>query len=492
MHYGGAFTASFSEGRLELGNHLDCVKGDVNGSESTAQVRELHKFGGSSLADTKCFKRVANIIRDYCGPADLFVVSAAGKTTNRLIEFVDLCGHEPKIARKKLESLFEYQLGLVNDLLKASEQRRVAAVLRTEFTWIRMHSEECVKEGPVRNRILGHGEVWSARLLASLLSQMKMPANWVDARRLLRAEAGPQPVIQDSISRPKVQSKLAGMSGTRVVITGYMASNGLGDTVLLGRNGSDYSATMIGILAGVQQITIWSDVAGVYSADPRKIESADLLPSISLREANELANLGASVLHRRSLQPVIEHQVTVALRSSYEPESKSTTLHRDIEEYGPKVVTTLDKVVLLDVELSGTDEADAYLDEATQRLALSELQPLAGESSAISNRLSFVFPSVLADAAYVAIREMGLSVNRSTDDLGLVAVVGAGSGVSSTTYEAFMGTISSETGHPPILVTQTDLSLFAVVRSECVLRLAERLHDELTVGCATSDVCHVV
>ncbi|TOL44336.1 hypothetical protein CGH97_24400, partial [Vibrio parahaemolyticus] len=90
----------------------------------------------------------------------------------------------------------------------------------------------------------------------------------------------------------------------RIVVTGFISRNQQGETVLLGRNGSDYSATQVGALADVDKVTIWSDVAGVYSADPRKVKDACLLPLLRLDEASELARLAAPVLHTRTLQPV--------------------------------------------------------------------------------------------------------------------------------------------------------------------------------------------
>jgi aspartokinase/homoserine dehydrogenase 2 len=96
----------------------------------------------------------------------------------------------------------------------------------------------------------------------------------------------------------------------------------------LGRNGSDYSATQIGALAGVSRVTIWSDVAGVYSADPRKVKDACLLPLLRLDEASELARLAAPVLHARTLQPVSASDIDLQLRCSYNPEQGSTRIER--------------------------------------------------------------------------------------------------------------------------------------------------------------------
>ena len=183
--------------------------------------------------------------------------------------------------------------------------------------------------------MLGHGEVWSSRLLAALLNQLKLPAVAQDARAFLRAESGTQPEVDRARSYPLIKEVLAQHAHHRVIITGFMAQNEAGETVLLGRNGSDYSATVIGALAEVDRVTIWSDVAGVYSADPRLVTDACLLPLLRLDEANELARLAAPVLHSRTLQPVAQSAMDLSLRCSYQPESGSTP-HRARAGFGPR------------------------------------------------------------------------------------------------------------------------------------------------------------
>lgn len=140
--------------------------------------------------------------------------------------------------------------------------------------------------------VVGHGEVWSARLMSAVLNQQGLPAA-DDAREFLRAERAAQPQVDEGLSYPLLQQLLVQHPGKRLVVTGFISRNNAGETVLLGRNGSDYSATQIGALAGVSRVTIWSDVAGVYSADPRKVKDACLLPLLRLDEASELARLAA-------------------------------------------------------------------------------------------------------------------------------------------------------------------------------------------------------
>ncbi|MFA0697792.1 bifunctional aspartate kinase/homoserine dehydrogenase II, partial [Vibrio sp. 10N.222.49.C9] len=140
-------------------------------------------------------------------------------------------------------------------------------VLNNEFT--ALSALNAPMSESQKSAALGHGEVWSSRLLAALLSDKDMDSVAIDSRDFLRAEIGTQPEIDRGLSWPLAKSVVAQHPHRRLVVTGFMAQNQEGETVLLGRNGSDYSATIVGALAEVSKVTIWSDVAGVYSADPR-------------------------------------------------------------------------------------------------------------------------------------------------------------------------------------------------------------------------------
>ena len=154
-----------------------------------------------------------------------------------------------------------------------------------------------------------------------------MDAAWLDARDFLRAERAAQPQVDEGLSYPLLQQLLVQHPGKRIVVTGFISRSNAGETVLLGRNGSDYSATQIGALAGVSRVTIWSDVAGVYSADPRKVKDACLLPLLRLDEASELARLAAPVLHavpfNRSPVAISICSCAVATRLSKAPRALS-------------------------------------------------------------------------------------------------------------------------------------------------------------------------
>lgn len=313
--------------------------------------RQLHKFGGSSLADVKCYLRVAGIMAEYSHPGDLMVVSAAGSTTNQLISWLKLSQNDRLSAHQVQQALRRYHSELIAGLLPAQEAETLTAQFIRDLERLAALLDGKMTDA-VYAEVVGHGEIWSARLMSALLNHRDMNAAWLDARDFLCAERAAQPQVDEGRSWPLLQQYLTQHAGQRLVVTGFICRNDAGETVLLGRNGSDYSATQIGALAGVERVTIWSDVAGVYSADPRKVKDACLLPLLRLDEASELARLAAPVLHTRTLQPVSGSDIDLQLRCSYQPEQGSTRIERVLASgTGAKIVTSHDDVCLIEVQV---------------------------------------------------------------------------------------------------------------------------------------------
>lgn len=142
--------------------------------------RQLHKFGGSSLANPECYQRVVGILKEYSSENDLVVVSAAGKTTNRLIEFLEGLDKDGRIAHEALQNLRQFQTELVEALLEGEAQAQVLASLQDEFSTLAELTAPLTEAQ--KAAVLGHGEVWSSRLLAALLSQQDLPAVAQDSR----------------------------------------------------------------------------------------------------------------------------------------------------------------------------------------------------------------------------------------------------------------------------------------------------------------------
>ncbi|QIR15731.1 bifunctional aspartate kinase/homoserine dehydrogenase II [Shewanella aestuarii] len=425
----------------------------------------LHKFGGSSLADADCYRRVAHILLTHGNSDDLIVVSAAGKSTNFLYKLLNL-RESGQLWQEELQVLISYQQTLIEQLLSNEQARDLRERLSTDKSQlISLLSLEQRNEYQL-NQVVSFGERWSARLMAALLRESGVASSHVDACSILVADEGSVPNIRVDESRAKVQALLAAHPNERLVITGFICANGQGDTLLLGRNGSDFSATLIASLADIGRVTIWTDVEGVFNADPNKINDAKLLKSMSLAEADRLARLGSPVLHSRTLQPLFDTSVSLAVRSSYASHTDFTLIAPQSSSASAPVVTNLNEVVLFSFKSS------ASIEPLLAIFAQAGLTPLAHWVLA-QQKLELAFTlesqkqvqSLLASfAAEFVIEDLQIH-----SDLGLVALVSA----DAELYRRSFARLLSRDAKP---IYQDGLSLVTLVPQAQVNLLTQKVH----------------
>ncbi|ATA25729.1 bifunctional aspartate kinase/homoserine dehydrogenase II [Brenneria goodwinii] len=451
----------------------------ASGVAGTVTGRQLHKFGGSSLADVKCYQRVAGIMAEHSRPGDLMVVSAAGGTTNHLISWLKLSQSDRLSAHQVQQALRRYQSDLIAGLLPPEVAEPLTTQFIRDLERLAALLDEKISDA-VYAEVVGHGEIWSARLMAALLNQMDIQASWLDARDFLRAERAAQPQVDESRSRPLLQQFLEKHSEQRLVVTGFICRNEADETVLLGRNGSDYSATQIGALAGVERVTIWSDVAGVYSADPRKVKDACLLPLLRLDEASELARLAAPVLHTRTLQPVSGSDIDLQLRCSYQPDQGSTRIERVLASgTGAKIVTSHDDVCLIEVQASTEHEFLLIQKDVEQLLNRAQIKPLATGIHHDRNLLQLCYTTEVVDSAWQLLNQAGLPARLTLrEGLALVAMVGAGVCNNPLHSHRFYQQLKDQ---PTEFIWQSEdgISLVAVLRVGPTEHLVRGLHHSL-------------
>ncbi|MCG9651104.1 bifunctional aspartate kinase/homoserine dehydrogenase II [Vibrio brasiliensis] len=443
-----------------------------------SQERQLHKFGGSSLADPECYRRVVGILKEYSKPDDLIVVSAAGKTTNRLIAFLEGLATDGRIAHEELHTLRQFQTELVEELINGEAKQQLLATLSDEFSTLGELTSP-LNEAE-KAAVLGHGEVWSSRLLAALLNQTDLPAVAQDARAFLRAEAGTQPEVDFGASYPLIKEVLVQHAHHRIVITGFMAQDSQGHTVLLGRNGSDYSATVIGALAEASRVTIWSDVAGVYSADPRLVSDACLLPLLRLDEASELARLAAPVLHSRTLQPVAQSAMDLHLRCSYQPESGSTRIERVLASgRGAKIISSLDEVLLIELYFSSGHDFQRIENEVLASLKRAQLEPLTYEVQPDQHSIRLAYTSEIVGGALEHLQDAAIEAEiKLKEGYSMVAAVGAGVTKNANHCYGFYQQLKNSPVEF-ISESQSGLSLVAVLRKADTKVLVKSIHSQL-------------
>ena len=265
------------------------------------------KFGGTSVSTRARWSTIGELAQARLndGHCVLIVVSAVSGVTDQLKGLIEAeAEHRAALAEQLIarHRAFAVELGLQASVVEPVEQA-LHALLKSPHAAVRAY--------PWQAEIFALGELWSSRLGAAFLTAEGVTAGWLDARTQLSAQALPNQgawarhlstscQVQPS---PAIAQQLR-EAGSLQITQGFIARNLSGETVLLGRGGSDTSAACFGALLGAQRVEIWTDGPGMFSANPRRVPEARLLRHLDYDEAQEIATTGAKVLHPRCLGPV--------------------------------------------------------------------------------------------------------------------------------------------------------------------------------------------
>ena len=333
------------------------------------------KFGGTSVSTRDRWNTIADIARRYrdANTRPFLVCSALSGVSDRLESLADPTA-DPDPA-DLLRAIREQHLTLAHDLDLDGK-----AILAETFETLDLHVESVHtagrKDPALHANILAMGELMSTRLGAAFLQSLDLAPEWLDAREILRAQDEPNvPPARRYLSATcsvypdgVLQNHLAGRDADMFITQGFIASNPLGDTVLLGRGGSDTSAAYFAAKLEAERLEIWTDVPGMFTSNPRHIPSARLLRQLSYAEAQELATMGASVLHPRCLPSVRRYGITLHVRSTDTPELDGTVISGDVPDDGPEVkaISAKDGVTVVSMDTLGMWQQVGFLADVFQ------------------------------------------------------------------------------------------------------------------------------
>jgi aspartokinase/homoserine dehydrogenase 1 len=424
----------------------------------------VHKFGGSSVADAQCFERVANIIESQPAAQLAVVLSACKGITDALLELVSLAEAQHSSWRERLAVIRERHAGIASTLLNADSAAEYMALFDRDMQDIEgvLTTTSIMRSAAqtVRDLCSGFGEIWSTRLFVRYLQQrgVRRGAQWIDARRCVTVEWGPLgPAVQWQSSQLKLQQLLAPQAASAaantLVITGFIASDPRGVQTTLGRNGSDFSASIFGALLEAGEIQIWTDVDGVLSADPRRVPDAQIIDSLSYNEAMELAYFGAKVIHPQTMAPAVGRDIPIWIRNTFAPEKAGTLIcARPTSALAVKGITSIEGVALINLEgagMIGVPGTAHRLFGALREESISVILISQGSSEhsiccAIPQAQAARAKSVLEAAFARELTEGQIQSVDITQDLAILAVVGDGMtgmpGVSGKLFSALGNT----------------------------------------------------
>lgn len=361
-------------------------------SVSNSESAQVHKFGGSSLASAHRFHAVADILLGLPQSNALWVVvSAPGNTTDKLLEIINHT--DVSVQQLALQALQQQLVELITTSLPDTDDKGLTS---TVLKWLQQ-VPALLQQGR-QNDVLAIGENVSALLLSAILNDRARAAKAVDARDFLRLQHN-QPQWQ--LSRDLLQQQLA--PGAVHVVTGYIAQDERGATITLGRNGSDYSATLLGALIQATTVTIWTDVKAIYSADPRKVSNALPYHQVNWQQAITLAGLGNPVLHARTLSALTDTNTTLLVRSSFTPDHQGCSVIQQAPAQG--FITELADVTLL--SLHPTSRINA------EQLALQLQQPIVALPPQQDSQ-NWLVPAAVADVAWDYLADRAVHAVRDT------------------------------------------------------------------------------
>ncbi len=429
--------SSFHEIESEFGHdgfliETDQIIGKIKGfydslNYGKSEGRTVLKFGGKSLKNGSSLENTLEIIKNEAKGKNLVVVvSARGESTDILQRIYEQVATGEDYS-KDLKLFFELQK-LANTAFNFEQEKTELEDFLKALSVIKIPSNA------IRDKILSFGEIISAKAIAHILKISGLNAGFVDARDLLFADVKEGNTEIDLLkSRKNTSEYFSKIKPTFIpIITGFIARNEKGETITLGRNGSNYSATIIASFIKAAEVQNWTDIDGIYSASPKYVDNAVKLEHISYKEANELANFGANILHPKTILPLLYNDIPLVIRNTNTPDSPGTLIDKNGSGKGIKAVSAVENVSLVSIEgkgMLGKVGIDARIfnalskDEISVRL-ISQASSERGIGFIIDNENATNAELALNREFQIELETGEISSIRVNSDMAIIAIVG--------------------------------------------------------------------
>ena len=437
---------------------------------------KILKFGGKSLANEGIEKVIDIIITSHKEPLSV-VVSARGNTTDELEALLEK-------ASKGEDYTADFQH------LKNEQQYDSRVSFEPEFQLLEklLEGVSLLKDYSPKTKdlVLAQGELMSAKLVAALLKRKGLESTFVDSREIFKTDAvvGNAQII-NSVSEKLTRDRFATIPPNHVVVvTGFIASTEKGDTTTLGRNGSNYSAALLANYLNASELQNYTHVDGIFTANPELVPEAKIIRHLSYEEANELANFGASILHAKTIIPLIEKGIPLRIKNTFNSDDAGTLIHQESVQEGIKSISVIKDNALIVMEgrgLLGKVGVDARIFRALAQKGISVSIISQGSSE---RGVGLVVASKDAKLAKAAIDEEfshdfytnDVSSVSIVDDVAVISIVGQ---PLSTFHHPYNALIRNQI--VPLLINNavTGKNVSLVLKTEKLHKALNVIHGEI-------------
>ena len=331
---------------------------------------QILKFGGKSLANGKGLETVLSIISNKVaqGQEIAVVVSARDKATDQLESMLERAARGEDISGD-FTAFKEYQIA--GEDIDFSEE---FSVLQRIFDGVSLLGDYNDK---IKDNTLAQGEVLSAKYVAHLLRKRGIQAAFADSRQFYVTNSlFGNAQLQDGVSHKRTLDYFAQFpKGTTPIVTGFIAANELGQTTTLGRNGSNYSASILANILNAEELQNYTHVDGIFTANPELVADAKIIERLSFKEANELANFGTSILHAKTIIPLLKKKIPLRILNTFKPNDAGTLICEAQDSIGGiRAISVLENYALVILEgrgLLGKVGVDARIFRALAQAQIS-------------------------------------------------------------------------------------------------------------------------
>lgn len=370
---------------------------------------QVLKFGGSSVANAENIKKVVGIIQQKINSdSTIVVVSALGGITDLLLESCKLAAAGDESYKEHLNIIEQRHLQAVRDLIPITSQSSVLSFVKTHCNEMEdiCNGIFLLRElsSRTKDRMASYGELLSSRIIAAAIPA----AHWIDAAQLIKTNSAYGNAIVDfALTNQNIETYLSQHAASLYIAPGFVASDTNNIHTTLGRGGSDYSAAIFAAAADVSVLEIWTDVSGMMTADPRLVNNAKIIPSISYQEAMELSHFGAKVIYPPTIQPVMSKGIPVWIKNTFAPEDAGTLIQQKPDELPANVtgISSINNIALLSLEGSGMIGIPGFSKRLFEALASKKVNVILITQSSSEHSICVGINAAEADIAKEVIDE---------------------------------------------------------------------------------------
>jgi bifunctional aspartokinase / homoserine dehydrogenase 1 len=453
------------------------------------------KFGGTSVANADCISQCIAIIKNKKGSKPLIVVvSALGGVTDMLLSAATEASQKKEGYRALLSNIEDRHIEAIKALLPATDQSAALSHAKRILNHLETLLDGCFLLGELSERtkdlVLSFGEVLSSYIISEALKAQGENCVLADSRELIRTNNKfGKATVNFEMTNLLIQHHFDKSKADITIMPGFIAESEDGHTTTLGRGGSDYTAAIIAAALDVSSLEIWTDVNGIYTANPKLVKQAGPISEITFEEAMELSHFGAKVLYPPTIQPILSKNITLHIKNTFEPDAPGSIISKDpkTKSNNPiKGISNIDNITLITIEGPGMVGVAGFSKRLFEVISKEGINVIFITQASSEHSICFgIVESELAKAKTTIdeefqyeIRQQKLKPAITESGLSIIAVVGE----NMKNHQGLSGRMFSTLGKNNINIRAiaqgaSERNISAVIDSRDVKKALNSLHE---------------